>query len=139
MQETEKGLGVHALCDQLLILCNIKVGLIFYEVTVRAQIAQSRFAEINRDRIFIAEKFLPESVAGEVRRQRLYEDPVVIPQQMEARVFRDHDLSSFDDLFMQWRDMFTSRSEPENRVEFVQIVVKEFTFQEVDNLLLIGY
>jgi hypothetical protein len=139
MQETEKGLGVHALCDQLLLLCNIEVGLRFYEVTVRAQIAQSRSAVINRT--FKAEEFLPEGVAGEVRRQRLYEDPVVVPQQMEARVFRDHNLSSSDDLIMQRRDIVTSRgrNEPEDRVESVQMVVTEVTCQEFEHLILIGY
>ena len=139
MQETEKRLSVHALCNQFLLLRNIEVGLRFYEVTVRAHIAQSCFAEISRT--FAAEEFLPEGVAGEVRWQRLYEDPVVVPQQMEAWVFRDHNLSSSDDLFMQRRDMVTSRgrNEPEDRVESVQMVVTEVTCQEFENLLLIRY
>ena len=127
MQEMKEGLGVHTLCNQLLLLRNIEVGLRFDEVTVRAHIAQSRFAEISR--LLAAEEFLPDGVAGEVRRQRLYEDPVVVPQQMEARVFRDHNVSSFDDLIMQRRDVVTSpgRDEPEDGVEPVQIVVTEVT------------
>src|SRR6266478_949308 len=127
MQETEKILGVHALCNQLLLLRNIEVGLRFYEVTVRAHVAQSRFAEISRT--FAAEEFLPEGVAGEVGRQRLYEDPIVVPQQMEARVFCDHNRSSSDDLFMQRRDMvtFLGRNEPEDRVEGIQMIVTEVT------------
>src|SRR6266478_1745286 len=68
MQEAEKGSGVHVFSNQALLLRNIEVGLTFYEVKVRAHIAQSRFAKISRT--FAAEEFHPEGVAGKVRRQR---------------------------------------------------------------------
>ena len=75
-------------------------------------------------------------MTGEARRQRLDEHSVVIPQQVQARIFCYDDLSSSDDLFMQCGYVVASLGgdEPEERVEPVQMIMTEVTFQKFENL-----
>ena len=130
MQEAKKGLIVQVLSNinELLLLRDVNVRLAFYKVKVRAHKTQSGFAKFSGT--FTAKEFLPECMAGEARWQRLYEHSVLIPQQVQARIFCYDNLSSADDLFMQCGYVVTSLggNEPKERVESVQMIMTEVTF-----------
>ncbi len=93
----------------MILLRDIEVGLVPDQMAIRAEVpgggSLGEFPPGTSDGGLAQEQMLPEVVRQQVLGDRLDEDAVVYPYQVQARIFRDQYLAHFDSLAMKRFDV----------------------------------